>query len=117
PKEFIESKKPKTDLERITCLAYYLTHHRNTPQFKTREITDLNREAAQPRFSNPAATGRNAVSLANYLALAGGGQKYITSVGEALVRALPDREKARAEIERRHRPKSRRGRTKKKKLS
>ena len=34
-KEFLYEKKPQTDVERIACLAYYLTHYRTTPHFKT----------------------------------------------------------------------------------
>src|SRR2546429_7925043 len=35
PKEFLLDKQPKTDVERVACLAYYLTHYRETPHFKT----------------------------------------------------------------------------------
>src|SRR5687768_1411147 len=30
PKEFLFQKQPKTDLERVACLAYYLSHYRDT---------------------------------------------------------------------------------------
>jgi len=91
PKVFMAKKRPDTVQERITCLAYYLTHYRNTPAFKTKDLTKLNSEAAQPKISNPAFFARNAAN-AQYLALAGGGNKQITARGEALVTALPDRE-------------------------
>src|SRR3989442_828873 len=52
PKEFIRDKHPVTDADRVTCLAYYLTHYRDTPQFKTIDISTLNTEAAQPKLSN-----------------------------------------------------------------
>src|SRR4051812_47013393 len=35
PKEFLLEKDPKTDGERLACLAYYLTHYRDQPYFKT----------------------------------------------------------------------------------
>ena len=92
PMEFMTSRRATTDMERVTCLAYYLKHKRDTPVFKTKELTELNIEAAQPKLSNPSATSRNAVTH-GYLSLAGGGQKQITARGEALVTALPDREK------------------------
>jgi hypothetical protein len=41
-KQFMIDKAPTTDIERVACLGYYLTHHRNAPHFKTKEITDLN---------------------------------------------------------------------------
>src|SRR5437762_3507811 len=30
PKDFMFQKQPRTDVERIACLAYYLTHYRDT---------------------------------------------------------------------------------------
>jgi hypothetical protein len=89
-KQFMAIKQPKSDIEKITCLAYYLTKNRGTATFKTVELTHLNQEAAQAKLSNASFTARNAVGQ-NYLALAGGGKKQITTRGEALVEALPDR--------------------------
>ena len=102
PKEFMTKKNPKTDMQRIACLGYYLAHFRKTPHFKTRDLTHLNIEAAQPLLSNPAAAVRNAASH-QYLSPAGSGQKQITSVGEAIVKVLPNRDKVREEIEK-HKP-------------
>jgi hypothetical protein len=107
PKAFMVQKKPATDIERITCLAYYLARYRNTPEFKTEELTDLNREAQQVRFSNPSAAARNAVQF-GYLSLAGGGRKQITSTGEAVVDAMPDRDMVKKALEEQHRPRLRR---------
>lgn len=89
-KAFMVLKQPKGDVERITALAYYQTKYKGAPQFKTIDLTHLNREAAQPGFSNPSVAARNAVSQ-QYLALAGGGKKQISPRGEAVVEALPDR--------------------------
>lgn len=98
PKIFMAQKKPSSEIERITCLAYYLTHHRSIPAFKTREITKINQEAAQPTFSNATIFARNAVQY-GYLALAGQGNKQITALGDAVVNALPDREQVKAAID------------------
>jgi len=98
PKTFMAAKRSMSDVERITCLAYYLSRYRGATQYKTRELTDLNTEAFQPRFSNPAVAARNAVTQ-QYLSLAGGGRKQITTRGEAVVRALPDREKVKKALE------------------
>ncbi len=97
PKQFMAQKKPKTDAERITCLAYLLTNHRATAQFKTKQLTDLNKEAAGTPFSNPAVAVNNA-ALTHYLTAAGGGAKQITVRGEAVVEALPDRERVDAAL-------------------
>jgi hypothetical protein len=53
PKQFLLEKEPRTDVERIACLAYYLTHYRDMPHFKTIDLNKLNTEAAQQRLSNP----------------------------------------------------------------
>src|SRR4051812_28910080 len=37
-KDFMWQKQPKTAVERIAALAFYLTHFRDTPFFKTAEI-------------------------------------------------------------------------------
>ncbi len=89
-KQFMGQKQPKSDIERITCLAYYLTHYKQILHFKTIDLTHLNAEAAQPKLSNASFTARNAVSQ-QYLTPAGGGRKQITLRGEAVIEALPDR--------------------------
>jgi len=112
PKAFMAVKRPATDMERVTCLAYFLTREKNISAFKTKELTELNRDAAQPKFSNVSATARNAVSD-GYLAAAGGGQKQITARGEALVEALPDRERVKEALEKFPKARRRKPQTKK----
>jgi len=107
PKEFILQKRPSTDIEKITCLAYYLAHYRKIHEFKTEELTDLNREAQQIRFSNPSASARNAVQF-GYLALVGGGKKQLTTLGEEVVSVMPDRDKVKAALENNYRRRPRR---------
>jgi hypothetical protein len=97
PKAFMLDKKPLTDLERVTCLAYYLTHYRDTPEFKTIDLSKLNTEAAQVKLSNPAMAVDNAVK-AGLLVATSKGNKMIGANGELYVQALPDRDAARAAI-------------------
>ena len=92
-KEFLKQKAPTTDLERFICLAYYLTHSMDTPSFTTREITKLNADAHGMDFSNAASTAMNAVKQSKYLSSASGGKKRITTRGEGVVEAMPDRAK------------------------
>jgi hypothetical protein len=99
PKEFLFDKAPQTDVERIACLAYYLSHYREQPHFKTAELTKLNTEAAQRKFTNAAYAVNNATQ-SGYLAAAPSGQKQLTALGEQYVAALPDRHAARAVVER-----------------
>ena len=97
-KAFMTAKRPSTDMERVACLAYYLTHTKRVTPFKTRDLIDLNMTAAQPKMSNASVAARNAVQH-EYLSLAGAGKKQITARGEAIVQALPDRDKVKKALE------------------
>jgi hypothetical protein len=90
PKDFLFDKKPQTDIDRVTCLAYYLTHYRDTPHFKTLDISKINTEAAQLKLSNAANTVENATRI-GLLVPASKGAKQLSAIGELYVQALPDR--------------------------
>ena len=90
PKDFLYDKKPGTDAERVACLAYYLAHYRDTPHFKTIDISKLNTEAAQIKFSNPSHATWNA-TRSGLLASAAKGMRQLSAYGERYVNALPDR--------------------------
>jgi hypothetical protein len=98
PKEFMLRKQPKTDVERVACLAYYLTNYRETPHFKTLDISKLNTEAAQTKFSNAAKAVDNA-NMLGYLAPATKANKQLSAAGELFVEALPDRAAAKAAMD------------------
>ena len=89
-RSFMTQKKPGDQQERVACLAFYLTVHKDTPAFKTRNITQMNSDAGQANLSNVAQFMKNAVK-AQYLSSAGKGMRQLTPRGEALVNALPDR--------------------------
>lgn len=99
PKQFLHEKEPRTDIERVTCLAYYLTHYRETPHFKTINISKLNTEAAQLKFSNTAQAVENAAKR-GFLVPATQGQKQLCALGEQFVDQLPDRDAAKAVVDR-----------------
>jgi hypothetical protein len=92
PRQFLAAKRPTTDVERVTCLAYYMTNVTKKPHFKTRELIELNTEAAGIKISNPSQATANAKDRNGYLAEAGGGNRQITPLGEAVVAAMPDRD-------------------------
>lgn len=89
PKDFLIQKKPRTDVERVACLAFYLTHFRNIAHFKTTDISKLNTEAAQLKFSNASNTVNNAVR-SGFLVPALKGAKQLSAPGEKFVDHLPD---------------------------
>jgi hypothetical protein len=97
PKQFMAQKKPVNNYERVACLAYYLANYRNTPHFKTENINKLNTESAH-HFTNAAQFTRDTTKKYNYLSAAGGGKTQITTLGEAVVEALPDRAKVKTAI-------------------
>ncbi|MDQ2969473.1 MAG: hypothetical protein M3R37_14320 [Actinomycetota bacterium] len=99
PKQFHTTKGPQTDIERVTVHAYYLTHARAVTHFSTKDLSDLNTEAAAPRLSNASYAASNATKKGGFLAPAPGGKKQITARGEALVDALPDRGAVEAALE------------------
>lgn len=98
-KQFMHDKAPNTDVERVACLAYYLSHYRASPHFKTKDITALNTEAAQRRFSNTAFAVENATKT-GYLVPSIKGCKQLSAAGERFVEALPDRVAARDAMDR-----------------
>lgn len=98
-KQFLASKAPRSDVERVAVLAYYLTHARGIAHFATKELNELNTEAAGPRFSNASYAASNATKKNGLLAAAPGGKKQITARGEALVEALPDRQAVTAALD------------------
>jgi len=99
PKQFLNEKQPANDIERVVCLAYFLTHFRSMAEFKTLDISKLNTEAAQPKFSNPSVPVENATQR-SFLVATSGGNKQLGAVGEQFVQALPDRDAAKAVLER-----------------
>jgi hypothetical protein len=89
PKHFLQEKQPRTDVERVACLAFYLAHYRDTPAFTTLDISKVNTEAAQRKLANATVAVNNA-SQYGYLVPAGKGLKQISAAGERYVQALPD---------------------------
>jgi hypothetical protein len=99
PKEFMFEKAPQTDVERIVCLGFYLTHYRDTPHFKTLDLSKLGTEGAQPKFSNAAYSADHAVKR-GFLVPATKGNRQLSALGEQFVQALPDRAAAKDVLER-----------------
>jgi hypothetical protein len=92
-KDFVMQKRPMTAVERVAVLAYYLTHYRDVPHFKTLDISKLNTDAAQPKFANAAVAVDNATKM-GYLVPAPKGSKQLGAAGEVFVQLMPDREAA-----------------------
>lgn len=110
PKQFLHEKSPTTDIDRVTCIAYYLTHYRDMPYFKSFDIATINTEAAQLKFNITRALDNAATK--GLLAPSIKGKKQISMIGEKYVEALPNLVAAKAVFAK---MKPKRKRTKKKK--
>jgi hypothetical protein len=94
PKEFLLEKQPNTEVERVACLAYYLTHFREQQYFTTDDLRRLNMDAAQRVFSNASYTAKNAVRDGFLVPAPKKGARQLSALGEQYVQALPDHEAA-----------------------
>ncbi len=92
PKDFLRLKAPKSDVDRVACLAFYLTFGRQTASYAARDVTAINTEAAGPKINMSRAVD-NAANQSGYLTSAGKGKKQLTTLGEDVVNALPDYQK------------------------
>jgi hypothetical protein len=92
-KDFLRDKNPTSDVQRVACLAYFLTHARALSQFKTSDIRKANTDARGMSMNIPRAVD-NATRAVGFLAAVGGGKKQLTLLGEQVVDALPNQEKA-----------------------
>jgi hypothetical protein len=107
PNQLLKVKQPRTDVQRIACLAYYLTHTRGQPQFKTEDLINLNSEARGTRISNPWMSVSNATNQNKFLAPFGEGKKQITTLGEEVVEALPNQDAVKEVLKTHRKPRKR----------
>jgi hypothetical protein len=90
-KQFIKAKAPDDDVSRVTALAYHRTHVSGEATFTSADLSRTQVEAAIPRFNVSRAISNSQRS--GYITSAGKQGIYqITSMGESLVEAMPDRE-------------------------
>lgn len=87
---FLRQKAPTNKVQQVACLAYYLTHFKEIPHFKTTDLSQMNTDAGGARIGNLTQAANNALHLSGYLAPAGGGRKQLSAYGEDVVNALPD---------------------------
>ena len=110
-KGWLRGKAPFNDLLRVACLGYYLLKFKDTPTFKTKDISAMNTEAAGTHISNASRSLDDATNKGKYFAPAGSGKKQLTGFGEEVVEALPDKEKLK-EVEMRRPKKKKKGKKK-----
>ncbi len=103
-KQFLKDKSPDNDVGRTTALAYYLTHAGGKDTVTAADLSKARTDAALPSFNVSRGAG-NARS-AGYLTTTGKrGNLKITSIGESLVDAMPDKEAMKKVMARRRKTK------------
>jgi len=98
-KMFMAQKKPENFYERVACLAYYLEKFDGIPEVKTEQIREANTNARMSRMTNPALFVKHATHTYGYLTSLGKRKFALSTRGEAVVDALPDRTKVQEAID------------------
>lgn len=105
-KDFVARKRPTTLYERVACLVYYLEKTTGIMSFNAKDIVQANTDARQGKIDKPTGIINDATRQYGFLSPAGRGKKALAARGEALVDALPDREKVKEALKK-HRPRGR----------
>jgi len=92
-KTFMANKRPDNFYERVACLAYYLEKFAGISEVKTEEIRKANTDARLSKMTNPALFVKHATHTYGYLTSLGKRKFALSTRGEAVVDALPDRAK------------------------
>jgi hypothetical protein len=89
-KQFIKAKSPDDDVSRVIALAYHRINVSGEETFTSVDLTQAQVAAAIPRFNISRAISN--AQRSGYITSAGKqGTLQITSLGESLVEAMPDR--------------------------
>jgi hypothetical protein len=91
PRAFIRLKKPTTDVERVACLGYYLLKTTGLPGFTSKDISQAHVDSGGSAINMTRALD-NATRQSRYLSSRGKREKQLTTLGEDVVEALPNRE-------------------------
>ncbi|MDB5905150.1 MAG: polyketide synthase, partial [Betaproteobacteria bacterium] len=91
---FLDRKRPVSDVDRVACLAYYLTHYEKKAEFRIADLIAINDKAGQNAFYNVRSAIANAVTD-GYLIVGISGTKRISATGDAYVDLLPNVQAAR----------------------
>jgi hypothetical protein len=88
---FIRLKKPDTDIERVACLGYFIVKTTGAAGFSAKEVKQAHVDSGGSAMNFPRALD-NATRRSKYLSNRGPREKQLTTLGEDVVEALPNRE-------------------------
>jgi len=92
---FIRAKNPKTDVQRVACLVYYLTQTTGQLGFSSKDINQAHVDSGGSKINMTRALD-NATRQSKYISSRGSNEKQLTTLGEDVVAALPDQAAVRA---------------------
>lgn len=98
-KQFLAAKKPHGFYEQVTCVGYFLEKTQGVENFNTKDITVANTAARATKIPNPSLYVNHCQNTYGYFSNVGSGKKAMTTRGEALVEALPDRDAVKTALE------------------
>lgn len=88
---FVRAKRPTTDVERVACLGYFLLKTTGQAGFTSQAINVAHVESGGSAINMPRALD-NATRRSKYLSNRGAREKQLTTLGEDVVEALPNRD-------------------------
>jgi hypothetical protein len=92
-KTFLAQKRPGSFYERVACLVYYLEKFDGKTEVNKKDIDKANSDARLSKLTNSSVFVKNATHAYGYLTSIGNRQLALSTRGEAVVEALPERAK------------------------
>lgn len=87
---FMISKKPKDNYQRLACLAYYIDRFQGKIDISVKELKRTNTDARGPNISNISAFLADSTRKYGYFTVSDKGKKRLSARGAVVVDALPD---------------------------
>lgn len=89
--QFVKSKKPANEYQRIAVIAYHIERKDGKKEFKNAELSEANIEARQPKIANITAVMSKAQERYKFFTKgAGKATHQLSTHGTDIVEALPD---------------------------
>jgi hypothetical protein len=93
--KFLKRKDPANTYQRLACLGYYLEdiNGKNMASYGNSDLVAANDDARLFKMSNPSSFISDAIYKYHFFSSTGG-LKKLTTIGQEIVRALPNRDEA-----------------------
>lgn len=108
--EFVNSKRPNDNFQRLACIAYFMEHREGVPTFTTSSMKKAYTSAMQPDIDDMGRTLSDATLRAGYFVPIDKKTKRLSARGASVVEALPDQEVVKRVLKETAKPARRSGR-------